>query len=63
MDRVEIETNKYLESEAKKSEMYLMLLDEIDDKLVELDKLKDEIINIAKDYKGYDFSEDVEEVI
>lgn len=55
--------DRYLDNQSKQEASYDFLLDELDDDFVELSGLIEKIINKSKDYDGYDFSEDIKEII
>lgn len=60
IDRVEAETNKMLEDDESRNKALDSLLEEIDPFMIELDEMIKTIKKVSKDYKGYDFTEDVE---
>ena len=51
--------NKYLDQQDKQSKALEMLLDSLQDKFEEIEAIKTECLQIANDYQGFDFSDDV----
>jgi len=60
IDKVEAETNKMLEDDENRNKALDSLLEEIDPFMIELNEMIKTIKKVSKDYKGYDFTEDVE---
>jgi hypothetical protein len=54
---------KYLADQEKRELSYELFLDSIDNELVEIAKIAEKIKRKSQSYDGYDFSEDIEEVI
>jgi len=51
--------SQHLEKQDKQSKALEMLLDSLQDKFEEIEKIKIECLQIANDYQGFDFSDDV----
>jgi len=61
MCRVDIETNKYLDANDKQDIALECFLRE--DTITELEKMIVQARELAKDYQGYDFTEDLEDLL
>lgn len=55
--------NRYQNKLAKQEKAFELFCDEIDDDLVELSEMIEHLKKIAKDYKHYDFTEELEDII
>lgn len=55
--------NKYQEKLAKQSKTYGRFIDEIDDDLLELQEIVQKLKKKAENYDGYDFTEELKELI
>jgi len=51
--------SQHLEKQDKQSKALEMLLDSLQDKFEEIEAIKTECLQIANDYQGFDFSDDV----
>lgn len=55
--------NRYQNKLAKQEELFEAFCDEIDDELAELNEIIENLRNVAKDYYGCDFREELKELI
>ncbi len=53
--------NKFQDKLKQQEVCYEAFLKDIDDDLVEIQEMIEKVQNIAKDYDGYDYSEDLKE--
>jgi len=51
--------SQHLEKQDKQSKALETLLDSLQDKFEEIEKIKTECLQIANDYQGFNFSDDV----
>lgn len=55
--------NKYQEKLAKQSKAHERFIDEIDDDLLELQEIVQKLKKKAENYDGYDFTEELKEIV